>query len=406
MKKIGKRLVAGILTAVSLFGAFAFTGCGETENKNEATNNTPSISEPTTPSKPQTPQYDGQIVQAGGKYNLSNKIAFLSSDIMPTSEGEYEPVSVTLTATVLPADANQAVNWRVSFANANSEWATGKTVTDYVSIATETEDSTTATVTCSAQFGEPIIIECISQDNPDIKAECTVDLLQGVESVSLTFGDDLPINLGGQTDVVWEINPSGIGKGGAANVVIDTTDTYTVAVDYSWNINLEQPSIYYNEILSNWGIYEDKYDMPDDASVSDGYFVLDNQQTSRSDIGVDCGLKRLGSITELIFDNAFLSTTMAGYCQYTAGRFGRFFSDLSTATMISSSIFTSMASSAKVGFDEIYEGSLYTLQLIVRGTSAKSTTITHKYNSLLYLTGYTNTSNVQSVTLDQSEIVL
>lgn len=401
MKKIGKRLVAGILTVVSLFGAFAFTGCGETENKNEATNNTPSISEPSTPSKPQTPQYDGQIVQAGGKYNLSNKIAFLSSDITPTSEGEYEPVSVTLTATVTPADANQAVNWRVSFANANSEWASGKTVTDYVSIATETEDSTTATVTCSAPFGEQIKIECISQDNPDIKAECTVDLLQGVESVSLTFGDDMPINLGGQTDVVWEINPNGVGKGGAANIVIEESDTYTIAGNWYGHIDLVSPFVYYNNAnLAGWGVYDNENELKDDSSVSDGYFVLADQ--GGKNVAVDCGLKKFAQIHELTFDNAFFSTCMAGYCNYIGETM---FSNLNTSSIISNWVTVSALSTATVGFGSIQEGSLYTLKLNIISTSSGSY-ISKKYYSLLYLTGYTNTSNVQSVTLDKSEIVL
>lgn len=380
MKKQAKKMVAGILAAVSLFGAFAFTGCGETENKNEATNNTPSASVPVAPVKP---SYDGTIVQAGGNYNFSNKIAFLSSDITPTSEGEYTPVSATLTATVEPADANQAVDWRVSFVNAESDWASGKTVTDYVTITTETAGSTTATVTCSAPFGEQIKIECISQDNPNIKAECTVDLLQGIENVSLTFGDDLPINLGGKTDVVWEINPTGIGKGGAANVVIDTTDTYTVAVDYTWDIDLVEPHKYYNKVLVGfWGNYNQAADLGLEEGSKDGFFKLK---------GIDCCLLKLDNITELTFDNAFLATSLAGFDNDALFNPTIFFKDLTPTKMIEY-------------FDYIQNGALYTLQLTVTGASAKNTTTTKEYKSLLNLTGYTNNSNVQSVTLDNTQI--
>ena len=401
MKKQAKKMVAGILAAVSLFGAFAFTGCKETTDKNEAANNTPSASVPVAPVKP---SYDGTIVQAGGNYNFSNKIAFLSSDIMTTSEGEYTPVSATLTATVEPADANQAVDWRVSFVNAESDWASGKTVTDYVTITTETAGSTTATVTCSAPFGEQVKIECISQDNPNIKAECRVDLLQGVENVSLTFGDDLPINLGGKTDVVWEINPSGIGKGGAANVVIDKTDTYTVAINYNWMIDLHCPRIYYENgaDLQDWGEYELKSELGADASINDGYFVLANQVGIERT--VDCGLRRLDNIKELTFNNAFFSTCMAGYIGNSTTYL---FKELSTSAIIANQYFDGGLFTATMGFGSIKEGSLYTLKLKVYGSYGSGINLRLKgydYSSLLNLTGYTNDSNVQSVTLDNTQI--
>lgn len=396
MKKIGKKLVAGILATVSLCGAFAFTGCNKEQTE---TADKPSESV----SVPQKPSYDGTIVQAGGTYNFSNKIAFLGSDIMPTGEdGEYTPVSATIIATVLPADANQAVSWRVSFADANDEWAKGKTATDYVTITTETEGSTTATVTCIRPFGAQIKLECISQDNPEVKAECTIDLTQAIENVSLTFGDDLPINLGGQTDVVWEINPTGVGKGGVANVVIDTTDTYTVAVDYTWDIDLHCPRIYYESAdLQDWGkLNFSENDLSDNTSASDGYFMLDDQKGDGKTI--DCALKRLDNINQLTFDNAFFSTSKAGY---SAGQTSwREFSRLSTSAIISNLVYDTLMSTTTVGFGSIEEGSLYTLRLTVTGASAKNTTTRKEYKSLLYLTGYTNNSNVQSVTLDNTQI--
>lgn len=407
MRKFGKKLVAGILATVSLCGAFTFTGCKKEQSE---TADKPSESV----SVPQKPSYDGTIVQAGGTYNFSNKIAFLGSDIMPTGEdGEYTPVSATIIATVLPADANQAVSWRVSFADANDEWAKGKTATDYVTITTEKEGSTTATVTCIRPFGAQIKLECISQDNPGVKAECMIDLTQAIENVSLTFGTDLPINLGGQTDVVWEINPNGIGKGGTANVVIDTYDAYTVAVDYTWDIDLVAPHEYYgtatDNIRSFWGIYDDvKFDSITDAMVyTDGYFVFDDQYLSDSQTNVTDGcLKRLDNINSLTFDNAFLSTSKACYIAYRYTYEGFLFSEMSVSDMIYKKVMLYGAKDAGIGFGGIKEGSLYTLQLNITGVTELGTPVGSKtYKSLLYLTGYTNTSGVQSVQLDKNDIL-
>ncbi len=400
MKKIGKKLVAGVLATVSLCGAVAFTAC----KKNQADS-----ADKQSVSVSPKPSYDGTIVQMGGRYNFTNKLAFLGSDIMPTGEtGEYTPVSATVTATVLPADANQAVDWRVSFVNPNSTWAQGKTATDYVTVTTETEGSTTATISCIAPFGEQVKLECISQDNPKVKAECTIDLMQALEGASLTFGTDLPINFGGQTDVVWEINPTGVGKGGTANVVLDTCDAYTVAVDYTWDIDLVAPHEYYgtatDDIRSFWGIYDDvKFDSIMNAMVyTDGYFVFDDQYLSDSQTNVTDGcLKRLDNINSLTFDNAFLSTSKACYIAHRYAYEGFLFSEMSVSDMIYKKVMLFGAKDAGIGFGGIKEGSMYTLQLNVN--SSVGTTKT--YQSLLYLTGYTNVSNVQEITLDSNEII-
>lgn len=50
-----------------------------------------------------------------------------------------------LTASVTPADAgNKAVDWAIGFKNANATWASGKTVTDYVTVTPTSEGSLTA----------------------------------------------------------------------------------------------------------------------------------------------------------------------------------------------------------------------------------------------------------------------
>lgn len=82
----------------------------------------------------------------------------------------------TITATVEPNDAdNKAVDWSVAFKNASSAWATGKSVTDYVTIVPASDGALTATVTCKQAFGEQIVITCSSRESADISASATVD---------------------------------------------------------------------------------------------------------------------------------------------------------------------------------------------------------------------------------------
>ena len=96
---------------------------------------------------------------------------FAANGISPMAETAY-----TLTATITPDNAdNKAVDWTIAFVNPESEWATGKTVTDYVTVTPTSDGALTATVECLQAFGEQIKVVVISRDNTKVSAECTVD---------------------------------------------------------------------------------------------------------------------------------------------------------------------------------------------------------------------------------------
>ena len=85
-----------------------------------------------------------------------------------------------LTATVEPAEAPQEVDWAIAFVNPASEWATGKTVTDYVTITPESDGAKTATVKCLQAFGEQIEVTVSARSDASKNATCTVDYLSSV----------------------------------------------------------------------------------------------------------------------------------------------------------------------------------------------------------------------------------
>lgn len=96
----------------------------------------------------------GESVGSGVKV-MSAKIApenYAANGVSAQAETAY-----TLTATVLPEKAsNKAVDWAVSFVNPSSAWATGKTVTDYVTVTPTADGALTANVECLQAFGEQI----------------------------------------------------------------------------------------------------------------------------------------------------------------------------------------------------------------------------------------------------------
>ena len=82
----------------------------------------------------------------------------------------------TLTATVNGDATQKIVSWSVAFENASSEWATGKTVTDYVTV--EGSGNLTATVSCLKAFGERIIVTARAIDDTSKFATCKVEYEQ------------------------------------------------------------------------------------------------------------------------------------------------------------------------------------------------------------------------------------
>ena len=164
--------------------------------------------------------------------------ALLSSEydeygISPLAESAY-----TLTATVMPSGAaNHGVDWEIAWSDATSTWAIGKTVTDYITVTFNVLDGKIATVSCMQPFGTQVIITAVSQDNPNATASCTVDYAQKVTGVNLYFGN-VPINLGGETYVKYEVSPNANGVGGEIYADIETGSVYTISETFTQSVDL------------------------------------------------------------------------------------------------------------------------------------------------------------------------
>lgn len=129
----------------------------------------------------------GESVGSGVKV-MSAKIApenYAANGVSAQAETAY-----TLTATVLPEKAsNKAVDWTVSFVNPSSAWATGKTVTDYVTVTPTADGALTANVECLQAFGEQIKVTVTSRNNADATATCLVDYAERVSGYTLTLSN-------------------------------------------------------------------------------------------------------------------------------------------------------------------------------------------------------------------------
>ena len=277
--------------------------------------------------------------------------------ITQDDEPDYESETLTITATVSPDNSadNTGLDWSMAFKNPASEWATGKTLSDYMTLTPSGEDaagSKTVSVKCLKPFGEQIVITATSQDNPEVTASCTADFAQRIESATLKFGD-LNVNLGGDTNVKWELNPNGAGVGGATNVTMEKSDVYTLAEEFTYTVTAES------------------------SFTEESYFKLN---------GTGVTYTAPGDITEsgLTFNYSLFDTMH----MFILDRFNDFY------------FYQATASELIPYFSNIENGHVLNIRLTVTGAHSEA-----EYTSKIMVVGYTNSSVISDVTFDNSGLV-
>ncbi len=113
---------------------------------------------------------------------LTSGVATTAADGTTTKE---------LTATVTPSEASSLrYAWSIAFVNPSSTWATGKNVTDYVSISQDGSNQLKATVTFKKLFSEQIKVTVSSVLKPEIKASATVDCYKKLTDIVVKYTAD------------------------------------------------------------------------------------------------------------------------------------------------------------------------------------------------------------------------
>ena len=128
--------------------------------------------------------------------------------ISPMAESAYQ-----LTATITPDTAvDKTVDWSVSFVNPSSSWASGKLVTQYVTVTPTADGALTANVECRQAFGEQIVVTVTSRDVETVSADCVCNYVKRVSfptdsGTALKYIDGgyvVTVNLGEDKDILLE----------------------------------------------------------------------------------------------------------------------------------------------------------------------------------------------------------
>lgn len=200
---------------------------------------------------------DGAVVNAGVGLTATKISAenYATAGVAENVDSAY-----TLTATVNEGALNKRVKWSVAWKDAESAWATGKTVTDYVTITPSEEGSLTATATCLKDFGEQIIITVASELDESVNATCTVDYAKKVRSVAFVAGQkgdywESPLTLDN------ELNVTTVGYKGKK------------AIQYSYDVNncaMTMTDLYKSQKYTNYTIddnFKVEYQLKVDESL-------------------------------------------------------------------------------------------------------------------------------------------
>lgn len=127
---------------------------------------------------------DGNLVENGVKL-LSRRLKASEYAANGVSEEGTES-AYTLTVSRTPADSDVTdFTWTGAFANANSSWASGKTLSDYITV-TPAKDNLSAVVACKQAFGEPVLVTVTYDLNAAITATRKFDYVKRVEGLTVT----------------------------------------------------------------------------------------------------------------------------------------------------------------------------------------------------------------------------
>lgn len=190
----------------------------------------------------------GMLVEEGDSNGISLMSAeipvedFAANGISPMAETAY-----TLTATITPDNADdKAVDWSVAFVNPESEWATGKTVTDYVTVTPTSDGALTANVECLQAFGEQISVTVTSRDNESATANCTVDYAKRVTEANCR----LDKGVSGSDGMIFSTYPSDYDFFHSLKPDLDSAFSYNkFDYDYQVGIGTLEDSFEFSSVL-------------------------------------------------------------------------------------------------------------------------------------------------------------
>ena len=188
----------------------------------------------------------------------SNGIRLMSMKLAPMQYAAYGVAAnaesaYTVTATVYPEDAaNKLLDWTVSFKNASSTWASGKKVTDYVTVTHSSDGALTAVVQNIAAFGEQVVVKVTSRDNTSAYATLNVEYLQRTTGYTLSLDGKTYATTGTKANAAKPTFAAS--QSAAAKVTVNKSSVYTRANTDKAEYFTIKPTAAFKTAITNAGL--------------------------------------------------------------------------------------------------------------------------------------------------------
>lgn len=165
----------------------------------------------------------------------SNGIRLMSARISPDDYEAYgieaqADTAYSVTATVNEDAADKSVVGSVAWKNPDSEWASGKRVSEYLTLKQTEQYGLEFTFTVRTSFSEPIIFTVASCTDRKVNASCQIDYLKKLQSFTAVlnpnYGSDYGrINVGDNMNTI-QITPK-FGNGTVEGTISGYKTTFT-----------------------------------------------------------------------------------------------------------------------------------------------------------------------------------
>ncbi len=234
------KILAGILATVLLAGATTTVVC---LSRDKEPTSQGQVSVQPNDSADNVTDENGEVLSEGVNV-MPARMTFRSARAIT---GESKSNSATIQANIKPDNAtNKNVSWSVAFVNPQSAWATGKNVSDYVTVTPQSVGSNIATVECLKPFGEQIKLMVVSESNANAKAECTIDFAKRINQVLFDITCEEKNFYKADNDFA--------------------TDALYLNVGLDWNLWLDSPNCIYTDYTVN-DVFEETFEIYSNEDV-------------------------------------------------------------------------------------------------------------------------------------------
>lgn len=211
-----------------------------------------------------------EVTGSGIKLRAARLSATEEGGIAAQSENSF-----TLTATIEPSNAeNKAVDWAVAWNDSSSSWASGKSVSNYVTVTPSADGALTATVACLQAFGEKVKVTVTSRDNANASATCIADYRKRMTdtTISLTANGATQSTVMLGSGDTYTISAQPVYSAGTVNPTFSASG-YTLKVSDEFKTEFGKVCYAYSHSYT-WVVPDQTYSIDSGSFVADSEFSL------------------------------------------------------------------------------------------------------------------------------------